>query len=210
MARRITPSCRLCRRENEKLFLKGTRCTSAKCTFIKRDFAPGQHGQKRKRGKFSDYATQLREKQKAKRYYGVLEKQFKNYFRKAEQSKGTTGEVLFQFLERRLDNLVFRANFAASRPKARQIVRHRFVKVNGRKVDIPSYVVKAGDEIKLTGSDNQKKVIMETAKILSDRMIPEWLEVSSENLSVKVKRLPAKADIGMVFQENLIVELYSK
>ena len=210
MARQITASCRLCRRENEKLFLKGTRCASDKCAFVKKEYAPGQHGQKRKRRKPSGYSIQLREKQKAKRIYGVLEKQFKNYFKKAERAKGATGEVLLQLLERRLDNVIYRACFAASRSAARQLVGHRFVKVNGRKVNISSYLISTGDEILMTGTSEQVKALKENTKILEDRGIPEWIEVSGNNLSVKIKRLPRKSDIGMVIEENLIVELYSK
>jgi len=209
MARRLTASCRLCRREMEKLFLKGERCTSAKCAFLKREYAPGQHGQMRRRKK-SDYAIQLREKQKAKRIYGILEKQFKNYFKKAERAKGATGEVLLQCLERRLDNLVYRACFANSRSEARQLVGHGFVKVNGRKVDIPSFLIKAGDEVEMAGKDAQIKEIKETAKVLEDRGTPEWIETSSANLAIKVKRLPVKSDTGLKIEENLIVELYSK
>ena len=209
MARVTGPSCRQCRREGEKLFLKGTRCTSSSCAFMKREYAPGQHGQARKR-KPSGYAIQLREKQKAKRIYGVLEKQFRNYFVRAERAKGATGEVLIQFLERRLDNLVFRSCFAFSRAQARQIVGHGFVKVNGKRVDIPSYIVKAGDEITVAGKEAQLKAIKETVKLVEDRGTPEWLEVSGEKLASKVVRLPKKSDIGMVIEENLIVELYSK
>jgi len=210
MARRTGASCRLCRREKEKLFLKGTRCVTDRCALVKREYSPGQHGQTGRRGKMSNYAIQLREKQKAKRIYGMLERQFENYFKKAERSKGVTGEVLLQFLERRLDNLVYRACFAESRAKARQTVRHRFVKVNGRKVDIPSYLVKVDDEIQIVGKDSQLKAFRETAKVLEDRGIPEWLEVSADALAVKVTRLPEKKDIGMAIEESLIVELYSK
>jgi small subunit ribosomal protein S4 len=209
MARTTTASCRLCRREGEKLFLKGTKCTTDKCALLKRAYAPGQHGQLRKR-KPSNYSIQLREKQKAKRIYGILERQFANYFKKAEKAKGATGEVLFQYLERRLDNVVFRANFAESRSKARQAVNHRFVKVNGHKVNIPSYQVKTGDQIEIAGKDSQIKDFKETTKILEERIIPEWMEVSADTLSLKIKRLPTKAEIGMVIEESLIVELYSK
>lgn len=209
MARRITASCRLCRRENEKLFLKGTKCNADKCAFVKREYAPGQHGQMRKR-KSSDYAIQLREKQKAKRMYGMLERQFKNYFKKASRSKTATGEILLQMLERRLDNVIFRACFASSRSSARQLVGHRFVKVNGKNVNVPSYLIKAGDEIVLNGKDPQLKAIKETTKILEDRAIPEWMEVSATDLCIKIKRLPVKADIGIAIEESLIIELYSK
>lgn len=158
----------------------------------------------------SNFAIQLREKQKAKRIYGMLEKQFKGYFQKAERAKGATGEVLIQLLERRLDNVIYRSCFAGSLASARQLVGHRFIKVNGRKVNIPSYLVKAGDEIEVAGKDAQLKEIKETTKVLGDRGVPEWLEVSAENLAVKVKRLPTKKDAGMAIEESLIVELYSK
>ncbi|MFA6636568.1 MAG: 30S ribosomal protein S4 [Candidatus Omnitrophota bacterium] len=209
MARRLTASCRLCRTEGDKLFLKGTRCTSSKCSVVKREYGPGQHGQGRRR-KPSNYALQLREKQKAKRIYGMLEKQFRNYFAKAERSKGATGEVLLQLLERRLDNVIYRACFASSLSAARQLVSHKFLKVNGRNVNIPSYQVSEGDEISIYGTENQKKEIRETRKVLEDRGVPEWIEVSDEKLSVTIKRLPQKNDSGREIQENLIVELYSK
>lgn len=209
MARRLTASCRLCRREGEKLFLKGTKCATDKCAFLKREYAPGQHGMRRRR-KSSDYAIQLREKQKAKRIYGLLERQFKNYFKKAERTKGITGEVLLQLLERRLDNVVYRACFAESRTKSRQVVSHRFVKVNGRKVNIPSYLIKVGDAVEIAASDAQLKMFRETVKTLEDRGTPDWMDVSKEKLALTIKRLPTKKDIGMVIEENLIVELYSK
>lgn len=211
MARVTGASCRQCRREGEKLFLKGERCSSDKCAVVKRQFPPGQHGQGGRRKKPSNYAMQLRMKQKVKRIYGVLEKQFRGYFAIADRTKGVTGEVLLQLLERRLDNLVYRACFAESRNKARQVVRHRFIKVNGRKVDIPSFQVKVGDEIELTGSDAQKKAFKETAKIFEDRGIPDWIEVSSsDTLLIKIKALPSRDDVGMNIEESLIVELYSK
>ncbi|HNX90769.1 MAG TPA: 30S ribosomal protein S4, partial [Candidatus Omnitrophota bacterium] len=173
--------------------------------------SPGQHGVSVKRKKMSNYAVQLREKQKVKRIYGLLEKQFKNYFKKADNSRGVTGDMLLQFLERRLDNVVYRANFAESRARARQLVRHRFVKVNGRKVNIPSYMVSVGDEVVMSGSDDQLKAIKESAKVLMDaRAVPEWIESSAEVLAMKVKKLPTKADVGMPIEENLIIELYSK
>ncbi len=211
MARRLTASCRLCRREGEKLFLKGTKCVSDKCGFIKRQYAPGQHGQQRNRNP-SDYAIQLREKQKAKRIYGMLEKQFRNYFKRAEKAKGATGEILLQLLERRLDNVVYRSNFAASRSQARQMVRHNFVKINGKKVNIPSYIVKPGEKIEMAGKDEQIKDIKEKIKILEDRgrIVPDWIEVSSDKLTIDISRMPTKGDMGMAIEENLIVELYSK
>ncbi|MDP8298452.1 MAG: 30S ribosomal protein S4 [Candidatus Tantalella remota] len=209
MARMTAASCRLCRREGEKLFLKGTKCGTDKCAFARREYAPGVHGQGRRR-KPSNYAIQLREKQKAKRTYGVLEKQFKNYFKKAERAKGATGEVLLQLLERRLDNVVYRACFAVSRASARQMVGHRFVKVNGHKVNIPSFIVKTGDVVELSGKEEQLKAVKETVKILEDRGTPDWIDVKAEGLSASVSRLPVKSDIGQAIEENLIVELYSK
>jgi small subunit ribosomal protein S4 len=211
MARRVSASCRLCRREGEKLFLKGTKCFSDKCAIMRRSFAPGMHGMRRSR-KPSNYAIQLREKQKAKRIYGILEKQFRNYFKKAEKAKGATGEILLQFLERRLDNVLVRANFAASRAQGRQMARHNFIKINGDKVNIPSYLVKEGDQIEISASDTQKKDITERIKILEDRgrMTADWMQVSNEKLSINIMRLPTKADLGMEIEESLIVELYSK
>ncbi|KJJ84348.1 Ribosomal protein S4, bacterial-type [Candidatus Omnitrophus magneticus] len=211
MARTLGAKCRQCRREGEKLFLKGGRCKSDKCILNKRDYAPGQHGQgKKRKGKASNYAVQLREKQKTKRIYGLLERQFKNYFKKAEQTKGVTGETLLSFLEMRLDNIIYRARFAESRAKARQLVGHRFVKVNGHIVNIPSFLIKEGDEIIMFGTDAQIKMIKDTVKLLEDRSVPEWLEVADDTLKIKVKRLPVRADVGLPIEENLIVELYSK
>jgi len=210
MARLTGASCRLCRAEGEKLFLKGSRCIGDKCAVTRRDQKPGQHGFSKRRKKPSNYSIQLRMKQKVKRTYGMLEKQFRNYFKLADRSKGVTGEVLLQLLERRLDNVIYRSCFAPSRAKARQVVKHRFVKVNGRRVDIPSFLVKEGAEIELLGSDDQKKDFKETYKLLEDRGTPEWIEVSPEDLACKVVRLPVKADVGMDIEENLIVELYSK
>ncbi len=210
MARYTGSSCRLCRAEGEKLFLKGYRCNTDKCAFARRQYGPGQHGPTARRKKLSNYAIQMRMKQKVKRMYGLLEKQFKSYFTAADKAKGVTGETLLQLLERRLDNLIYRANFSETRAKARQTVRHRFVNVNGRKVDIPSYLIKEGDEITLTGKDSQKKALREVFKSLEERDIPGWLEVDGEALAIKVTRLPVKDDIGVQIEENLIVELYSK
>ena len=210
MARATTKaSCRQCRREGDKLFLKGTKCSSDKCAFVKREYAPGQHGQMRRR-KPSDYAIQLREKQKAKRIYGMREKQFRNCFEKAEKAKGSTGEILLQLLERRLDNVVYRSCFVASRSEAKQVVGHGFVKVNGKRVDIPSHVIKVGDEVVLVGKKDLAKKFKETMIILEDRGIPEWLEVSKEGLAIKITKLPTKLDTGLAIEENLIIELYSK
>ncbi|MFA5143788.1 MAG: 30S ribosomal protein S4 [Candidatus Omnitrophota bacterium] len=208
MARNIGPSCRLCRREGVKLFLKGSRCNGEKCALTRRDFAPGQHGQARK--KESNYGVQLREKQKVKRIYGVLERQFRHYFRMAERSKGVTGLTLLQLLERRLDNVIFRMNFANSRAEARQIVQHGQVSVNGRRVDIPAYVVKAGQEVVIKMKDPARKRLSETFEALKDRSIPKWIEVDSKNFKCKVTAMPTKEDVGFPIQEQLIVELYSK
>jgi len=208
MARNIGPSCRLCRREGVKLFLKGLRCNGEKCALTRRDFAPGQHGQARK--KESNYGIQLREKQKVKRIYGVLERQFKHYFRMAERSKGVTGITLLQLLERRLDNVVFRMNLASSRAEARQIVQHGHVYVNGKRVDIPAYVVRMGQEVSIKVKESALKQLAETYEALKDRASPKWLEVDAKNFKCKVTAMPAKEDVGFPIQEQLIVELYSK
>ncbi|MBL7071284.1 MAG: 30S ribosomal protein S4 [Candidatus Omnitrophica bacterium] len=208
MARQTGAACKLCRREGEKLFLKGARCTTDKCGLARRSFAPGQHGQKRK--KISGYGLQLREKQKAKRIYGVLEKQFRHYFHMAERSKGITGEVLLQLLERRLDNVIFRLTFATSRRSARQIVRHGFVLVNKKRVDIPSYLIKEDDSIEIKAKEKLKKKVVENIEVAKERGVPVWIEADSAHLKGRIKRLPVKADVGDVIQESLIVELYSK
>lgn len=208
MARYIRPSCRLCRREGQKLFLKGTRCVGDKCAVTRRTYAPGQHGQIRT--KESNYGLQLREKQKVKRLYGVLEKQFKHFFKIAERSKGVTGPTLLQLLERRLDNLIFRANYAASRAQARQLVQHGSVYVNNRRVDIPSYTVKVGDEVTIKTNEAAGKRLAEMFESLKDRLVPKWLEVDSKNLKVKITAMPARDDVGFPIQEQLIVELYSR
>lgn len=208
MARYTRPSCRLCRREGIKLFLKGTKCQTDKCPVSRRAYAPGQHGQGRK--KISNYGVQLREKQKVKRIYGVLEKQFKHYFRSSERAKGVTGLKLLELLERRLDNVIFRMNLESSRAGARQIVQHGFVYVNGRRVDIPSYTVKVGDEISLKVKEEMKKRFIETQEILKDRSIPKWITPDAAALKSRIKALPTKEDVGFPIQEQLIVELYSK
>ncbi len=205
-----TSVCRLCRRESEKLFLKGTRCTSAKCALDRKSYTPGEQGQGRRRRRMSNYAMQLREKQKARRIYGIREKQFRNYFKKAESSQLSTGKALLQFLERRLDNVVYRANFAHSRSQARQMVNHGFFKVNGRKVDIPSFLVKSEDKLTMNCSDPQKKDIKKTLEIMDDRIRPDWFKVDEKQLVIDITRLPEKDDIGIGIEENLIIELYSK
>lgn len=208
MARYIGPVCRLCRREGVKLFLKGTRCNTDKCGVAKRAFIPGQHG--KSRTKLSNYGLQLREKQKAKRIYGVLEQQFRNYFKKAKRLKGVTGHILLQFLERRLDNVIFRLSFATSRQDARQIVQHGHVLVNGKAVNIPSYLVKAGDLIEIKGKESTLKRMHDTIEFVKERGIPQWLEQDPANLKGKVIKLPLREDVGFPLQEQLIVELYSK
>ena len=206
MARYTDASCRLCRREGQKLFLKGERCYSTKCAIEKRNYAPGQHGQSRK--KISEYGIQLREKQKAKRFYGILETQFRNYFDKAAKKKGITGENLLIMLETRLDNVVFRMGFASSRKEARQLVRHGHFTVNGRKQDIPSFSVKAGDVVKV----KEKSVSSPKFKEIKDMSIsvPSWITVDVEKLEGKVVELPRRDDIDTPIAEHLIVELYSK
>ena len=211
MARYTGPSCRLCRREGVKLFLKGTRCSTEKCALSRRSFAPGQHGQNQMRKKTSNYGTQLREKQKVKKIYGVLEKQFRHSFRIAERAKGVTGLTLLQLLERRLDNVIFRANFASSRPEARELVQHGFVYVKNKRVDIPSYTVKLGEEVTVKPKkEAMAKAIKERRESLTDRVIPKWLDVDKNDLKAKIVDMPKKEEIGFQIQEQLIVELYSK
>lgn len=208
MARRIGPSCKLCRREGMKLFLKGTRCGTDKCPFSRRDYAPGQRG--RFRPKLSDYGLQLREKQKVKRIYGVLERQFRIYFKRAERMKGITGENLLQLLERRLDNVTFRLGLATSRAAARQLVRHNYIYVNGRRVNIPSYLVKEGDEVEVKGKKKGVKWVRDMVELVAEREVPAWLKADHEALNGKVLGLPKRAEIPIPIQEKLIVELYSK
>ena len=199
----------MCRREGVKLFLKGVKCSTPKCAFENRSYSPGVHGQRRV--KLSDFGLQLREKQKVKRIYNVLEKQFRLYFKKAEKSTGVTGEVLLQLLERRLDNAVFRACFAPSRPKARQMVRHGNILVNGKKVDVPSYTVSVNDVIEVCDKERIKKPVLEEIEDLKDqRGIPEWIGVDEKISKAVILRLPDKKDVGFPIQEALIVELYSK
>jgi small subunit ribosomal protein S4 len=209
MARRIGAMCRLCRREGIKLFLKGSRCVSEKCSFDKRGYCPGQHGQRRK-GKFSDYGMQLREKQKVKRIYGVLEKQFRGYFQKAEKQKGVTGEILLQMLERRLDNVVFRSCLASSRAEARQMVKHNVITVNEQKVNIPSYLIKKNDIINIKSDPVTLKRVEANLKVNKDRGLPKWITLNDAQLSATVIALPDREDVGFPVEEQLIVELYSK
>ncbi len=208
MARHTESVCRLCRREGAKLFLKGDRCFKEKCAFERRGYAPGQHG--RRRGKIQGYGIQLREKQKVKRMYGVLERQFRNYFAKAAKSKGITGTILLQMLERRLDNVVYRLGFASSRAMARQLVSHGHILVDGRKVDVASSLVKPGSVVSLRESsrrNEQIKICLDTAQ---GRGVPSWLELDAEQFRGTVKQVPAREEITMPIQEQLIVELYSK
>ena len=208
MARYIDEQCRRCRREGQKLFLKGSRCYSDKCSISRRNYAPGQHGQKR--AKLSEYGTQLREKQKTKSYYGVGEKQFRGYFQMASNKKGVTGENLLQILESRLDNVVYRLGFGASRAQARQFVNHGQFEVNGKKVDIPSYLVKAGDVITVRENKKENATIKANVEANAARPVPAWLELNNETLSGKVVRLASREDVDIPVEEHLIVELYSK
>ena len=208
MARYTKSACRLCRRENLKLFLKGERCYTEKCAIDRRNYAPGQHGQSRK--KFSDYGTQLREKQKVKRLYGLLESQFRNTFEEADRQKGITGEVLLSLLERRLDNAVYRLGIANSRDEARQLVRHNHFAVNQSKVNIPSYLVKPGDVIEVREKSKKVVRIQEALEGVARRGIPQWLELDKDHMRGSVKSMPTREEITIPIQEKLIVELYSK
>ena len=209
MARYIGPVCRLCRREGMKLFLKGERCYTDKCAIEKRNVPPGQHGRARK-AKMAGYGVQLREKQKVKRTYGVLESQFRRYFEAADRAKGVTGELLLQMLERRLDNVVYRLGFATSRAQARQLVRHGHFTVNGKKVDIPSYAVRSGDSVAIRGGSAQNPTIQHAMEEVKGRGIPEWLNFDSSALAGRISQLPTREQINLPVQEQLIVELYSK
>ena len=208
MARYTGPSCRMCRRENMELFLKGERCYTDKCAIKRRNYPPGQHGQGR--AKVSDYGVQLREKQKVRRIYGVLEKQFRSFFEKADRMKGVTGENLLNLLERRLDNTVYRLGFASSRTEARQVIRHGHFTLNGKKVNIPSIQVKVGDVVELRQKSRKIASINESLEGVVRRGIPQWLELDKDAYRGIVKSLPVREDITMPIQEQLIVELYSK
>ena len=208
MARYKDEQCRRCRREGQKLFLKGSRCYTDKCSVTRRNYAPGQHGQKKT--KLSEYGTQLREKQKTKSFYGVGEKQFRRYFEMASNKKGITGEELLQILESRLDNVVYRLGYGSSRAQARQLVNHGLFEVNGHKVDIPSYLVKAGDVVAVRESKKDVSIIKQNVEQNAARPVPEWLEKDTEKLSGKVIRLASREDVDIPVEEHLIVELYSK
>lgn len=209
MARYNGPVCRLCRREGMKLFLKGERCYMEKCAIEKRNVPPGQQGKARK-AKLMGYGLQLREKQKVKRTYGVLEKQFRNYFESADRQRGITGETLLQLLERRFDNVIYRLGLATSRPQARQLVRHGHFFVNDRKVTIPSYSLDVGDTVTVHKNSAKKVAIQHAIEEVKGRGIPDWLTFDGEKLSGKVSSLPTREQINLVVQEQLIVELYSK
>jgi len=208
LARYTESVCRLCRRENLKLFLKGERCYTDKCAIERRNYPPGQHGQGRQ--KFSEYSIQLREKQKVKRMYGLLEKQFRRTFAEAARTKGITGETLLVLLERRLDNVAYRLGFASSRAEARTLVRHGHMLVNGKRVNIPSYTVRAGDVVSVAESSRQMGRVLSSMEGAQRRGVPDWAEVDRDTFSGKIKILPTRSDITMPINEKLIVELYSK
>ncbi len=208
MARYTDASCRLCRREGEKLFLKGERCYTNKCSVSKRAYAPGQHGQQRK--KVSEYGIQLREKQKARRFYGILESQFRGYFGLAVKRKGVTGENLLKILESRIDNVVYRLGLATSRPEARQLVRHGHFTLNGRNANIPSILLEPGDVIAVKDKFKSSEKLKSIVEIAGSKVVPSWLEFDAENLVGKVVSMPAREEIDLPISEHLIVEFYSK
>lgn len=211
MARTAELACRQCRRESTKLFLKGERCQGAKCTLVKRNYNPGQHGLNRRRGKASDYSLQLREKQKVKRTYGVLEKQFRNYFEKADRKQGVTGEILLQLLEARLDNTIYRLGMASSRRQARQLVAHAHFLVNGRKVNIPSFNLRPKDKISVAKESVKNHYFTEsTPGIIKGAIIPNWLKFDPKKLEGEFLAYPVREELDPEIQEQLIVELYSK
>ena len=208
MARYTGAVCRLCRREGQKLFLKGERCYTDKCSVVRRNYAPGQHGQGRKKN--SEYGIQLRAKQMTRRYYGVLESQFRHYYDLAEKREGKTGEALLSILETRLDNVVYRLGWASSRPEARQLVVHGHFQINGKRVDIPSYLTKPGETISICENSRNSAKIKAVLETNSSRPIPKWLEINREALEAKVLSTPTREDIDLAVEETLIVELYSK
>jgi small subunit ribosomal protein S4 len=208
MARYTDAKCRLCRREGSKLYLKGDRCYTDKCAITRRAYAPGQHGQSRK--KMSEYGIQLREKQKVRRIYGILEKQFRDYFEEAERQKGVTGENLLRLLELRFDNVVYRMGFGESRAEARQLVRHGHFTVNGNKVDIPSYQLKLNDLVAVKATSKSTDKFKELAENSASRTAPQWLSINAEMMEARVIALPVREDIDLPIEEHLIVELYSR
>lgn len=209
MARYNGPVCRLCRREDTKLFLKGDRCHTDKCGYERRAYAPGQHGQNRRR-KASDYGAQLREKQKVKRIYGIAERQFRGYYQRASRMKGVTGENLLSLLERRLDNVIYRLGFAADHAEARQFVRHGHILINGKRVDIPSYLVRVNDRIEVGEKSRKITRIVDSLGAVDRRGVPQWLELDKDNFRGRISSLPSRSDITLQISEQLIVELYSK
>lgn len=208
MARYTEGLCRKCRREGAKLFLKGTRCTTNKCAIERRNYAPGQHG--KNKSKMSEYATQLRAKQRARVYYGILEGQFRKYFEEADRVEGVTSETLFGILERRLDNVAYRLGIGTSRAESRQLVGYEMLEVNGKKVNIPSYIVKVGDVISIRETKKSNKAIVSVLEKTASKVIPSWLELDREKMTAKVVRMPVREDVDLDVQESLIVELYSK
>ncbi len=212
MGRYTGPVCRLCRREGQKLFLKGARCTSPKCALEQRDYPPGQHGQvsRFRRGQPTDYFRQLREKQKVRRVYGVQERQFRRYFQEAERMPGLTGENLLVLLERRLDNVVYRLGFADSRAQARQLVQHGHFTVNGRRVTIPSYLVRPGDRIAMREGSRNRTYFKERAEMLDERAVPDWLSLDVDDLSARVLAMPRREHVDIPINEQLVVEYYSR
>lgn len=208
MARHTESVCRLCRRENQKLFLKGDRCYTDKCAFERRGYPPGQHGQGRI--KFSEYGLQLREKQKIKRMYGLVEKQFRAIFDEAARKKGVTGSNLISLLERRLDNVCYRAGLANSRAEARQLVRHGHVRVNGRRVNIPSYLIRKGDAVEVAEKSRNLTRVQGALEAVRRREVPQWLEMDAAKAAAKIRDLPARDDVTAPMEERLVVELYSK
>ena len=208
MARYTEPVCKLCRREALKLFLKGDRCFSVKCSFEKRNYPPGEHGQRR--SKPSDYGLQLREKQKMKRIYGILERQFRTYFKMAAGQKGITGESLVRLLEQRLDNVVHRLGFGASRAQARMLIGHGHIQVNGRRVTIPSYLLRAGDAVEVAPASRDREAIKAALEGAKKRRVPSWLELDAANFKGMVRTLPSKEEMAIPVQEQLVVALYSK
>ncbi|WP_455234113.1 30S ribosomal protein S4 [Thiogranum longum] len=208
MAKYVGPKCRQCRREGTKLFLKGEKCYTSKCPIENRPFPPGQHGQRR--GRLSDYAAQLREKQKMRRIYGVLERQFRNYYKSAAQRKGSTGENLLQLLESRLDNVVYRMGFAASRSEARQLVRHKAVSVNGQRVTIPSYQVQPNDNLAIVDKSRNQLRVQSALQVAEQRGFVDWIEVDPKKMEGVFKARPERSDLPAEINEHLVVELYSK
>ncbi|AKO64031.1 30S ribosomal protein S4 [Methylophilales bacterium MBRSG12] len=209
MARNLDPKCKQCRREGEKLFLKGEKCFTDKCGIEKRSYPPGQHGQRRG-GRLSDYGVQLREKQKLRKIYGILEKQFRSYYAEADRLKGVTGENLLQLLESRLDNVVYRMGIGVSRSESRQLVRHNSITVNGNRVNIPSYQVKPGDQVAVSEASKNQLRIKAATEAADERGFPEWVEVDVKKLSGTFKNKPQRDDLPPTINESLIVELYSK